>query len=43
MVNSPAIQEIKEATMANNSMIERLEGQLDRLVAKLNKMVEEEL
>jgi len=31
MVDSQAIQEIKDATMTNTPMIERLEGQLDRL------------
>jgi uncharacterized coiled-coil protein SlyX len=37
------IQEIKDVTMANISMIERLEGQFEHLVAKLNKMEEEKL
>jgi hypothetical protein len=40
MVDSPTIQEIRDATMANTSAIERLEGQPDRLVAKLNRMDE---
>jgi len=34
---------VKNATMANTPAIESLEGQLDRLVAKLNKMEGEEL
>jgi hypothetical protein len=38
--NSQTIQEIRDATMANTSAIERLEGQPDRLVAKLNRMDE---
>jgi uncharacterized coiled-coil protein SlyX len=37
------IQEIKDVTMANTLAIERLEGQFEHLVAKLNKMEEEEL
>jgi len=43
MVDRPAIQEIEDATMANTTAIERLEGQLDCLVAELNRMEEEEL
>jgi uncharacterized coiled-coil protein SlyX len=43
MVDSQAIQEIKDATMANTPTIERFEGQLDRLVAELNGIEEEEL
>jgi hypothetical protein len=39
MVDIPAISEIKDATMANTSAIERLERQFDRVVAELNKMV----
>jgi hypothetical protein len=34
---------VKNATMANTLAIESLEGQLDRLVAELNRMEEEEL
>jgi uncharacterized coiled-coil protein SlyX len=41
IVDSPAIQEIKDATMANTSSIKRLKGQLDHLVAELNRMEEE--
>jgi hypothetical protein len=33
-----SISDVKNATMANTSAMERLEGQLDRLVAKLNRM-----
>jgi hypothetical protein len=38
-----SISDVKNATMANTPAIERLEGQLDRLVAKLNIMEEKEL
>jgi hypothetical protein len=38
-----SISDVKNATMANTPAIESLEGQLDRLVAKLNKMEGEEL
>jgi len=43
MVDIPAIQEINYATMANTSVVERLKGQFDHLVAELNRMEEEEL
>jgi uncharacterized coiled-coil protein SlyX len=43
MIDSLAIQEINDATMANTSAIERLKGQLDRLVVKFNGMDEDEL
>jgi uncharacterized coiled-coil protein SlyX len=43
MVDSSAIREIEDATMANTSAIQRLEGQLNHLVAELNRMEEEEL
>jgi hypothetical protein len=36
MVDSPAIQEIEDATMANISAIERLEGQVYFLLCLLN-------
>jgi hypothetical protein len=36
MVDSSAIPEIEDATMANTSAIQRLEGQLNHLVAELN-------
>jgi hypothetical protein len=38
-----SFSDMKNATMANTSAIESLKGQLDRLVAKLNRMQEEEL
>jgi hypothetical protein len=38
-----SISDMKNATMANTPSIERLEGQLDPLVAELNRMEEEEL
>jgi hypothetical protein len=37
-----SISDVKNATMANTPTIERLEGQLDRLVDELNRMEEEE-
>jgi hypothetical protein len=43
MVDSLAIQEIKDATMANTSGIQRLGGQLNHLATELNRMEEEEL
>jgi uncharacterized coiled-coil protein SlyX len=43
MVDSPAIREIEDATMANTLVIQRLEGQLNHLVAELNRLEEEEL
>jgi uncharacterized coiled-coil protein SlyX len=42
MVDSSAIREIKDATIANTSAIQRLEGQLNHLVAKFNRLEEEE-
>ena len=42
IVNSQSIHEIKDATMANTKAIARLEGQLGHLVAKLNRIEEEE-
>jgi hypothetical protein len=38
-----SFSDVKNATMANTSSIESLEGQLDRLIAELNRMEEEEL
>jgi uncharacterized coiled-coil protein SlyX len=38
-----SIQEITNATMANNEAIARLEGQLSHLVAEFNKIEEEDL
>jgi hypothetical protein len=38
-----SISDVKNATMANTPVIERLEGQLDRLVAELNRIEEAEL
>ena len=43
MVNSQSIHEIKDAAMANTEAIARLEGQIDHLVAELNRIKEEEL
>jgi hypothetical protein len=43
MVDSSVIREIEDATMENTSAIQRLEGQLNHLVAELNRMEEEEL
>jgi hypothetical protein len=42
MVDSRAIRMIEDTTMANTSVIQRLEGQLNHLVAELNRMEEEE-
>jgi hypothetical protein len=43
MVNSQSINEIKDIAMANTEAIARLEGQLGHLVAKFNRIEEEEL
>jgi hypothetical protein len=42
MVNSQFIHQIKDAAMVNTEAIERLEGQLSHLIAKFNRIEEEE-
>jgi flavin-binding protein dodecin len=42
MVDSLAIREIEDATMANTSAIQRLEGQLNHLVFEFNRIEAEE-